>query len=196
VQSETDASVDASEPPVEPIPDAGETEPEPNPLCWTLELTNSASVSDASSCLGLSGWNDIAVDGSTDVEISYQGGDVCFAGSVVDDGWGAVYDMELSAGNAWNAAALGVGGFAFDMSGTTYPPSLEIIYDGGADFCRAIPVGGSAELLFADTHPDCAASGSSPNPANLTNVRIVFPVPGSGSYPVAFCIRFRALPVP
>lgn len=196
VDSSMDASVDASEPPVEPADAGDEPSPVTPPACWTLELTSSSSVADAS-CLGLSGWNQIENDPeeSEAIELGFRNGDACFEGSITSDGW-AVYNMQLAGGNGWNAAARGVGGFAFDMTGAVLPPSLQVKYhDGNADFCGPISVAGSAALRFSDAHPNCASTGSAPSETTLEMLRVVFPTPSSGgSYSVDFCIRFRALP--
>jgi hypothetical protein len=197
VPGEPDASVDASEPPIVDEPDAaGPTQQ--TPACWTLELTNSEDTAD-SNCLGIRGWNQVTNDPFSAVVLSFQNGDACFDGSVVDDtdAWGAVYNMQLAPDdNSWNAAARAVNGFALEMSGTSLPPSLQVKYhDGSTDFCTTIATGGTVEVPFSETHPGCSTSSTSvPNSTTLNMLRVVFPVPADGSYPVDFCLQIRALP--
>lgn len=166
----------------------GDPPPEPPAPCRTLQLTDADTL--GSNCIGMSGWNNVVVDGTTAIGLSFLDGDVCFDGNVVNDGWGAVYSMEFAGGADWNAEDFDVDGFAFDMTGSTLPPSLQVKYVAGSDFCGDIAVGGSPELRFSDAHPNCATTGSTPNVALLRFMRVVFP---AGNYPVDFCLQFRAL---
>lgn len=171
-----------------------------SPDCWTITL-NDTTHSDAGNCLGIEGWNDIAVDTTappTVVALSYQNGQVCFDGTITANEWGAVYNFLFAPGDgesSWNAAAEGVGGFELGISGPLPPPRIDFKYtvQGLGDWCRVIDPVTTLEIPFASTHPGCQATGSAPDPTKLTHIRLVMH-PAPSAYDIDFCVQLRAIP--
>jgi hypothetical protein len=178
-----------------------------NPACWTFDLTTNAADAD-SNCVGIDGWNEIAVDeANSDVSQSYEGGGVCFEGTIAGSGWGATYNFALAGagtatdGDVWNAAAAGVTGFELTTSGDDLPPSFEVTYainNGGTgytDYCQDIGTGTALVPFSGALRENCsgANTGTLTDLTQLEFLRISFPVTSGNAYPVDFCLHIRAL---
>jgi hypothetical protein len=174
------------------------------PDCWVVKLDDSVHVA-SDNCLGIKGWNDVVNGAGSDVDNSYEDDDVCLAGTVSSDDWGAVYNLTLNDPDPsdedvdpWDAAALGVGGFQLEMEGESLPPEIQVKYTDASsgDYCRVItPASGMpVSVPFANAHPGCATSSSSVTDASdLTFIRLVFP-PEASDYDIDFCLSIRAIP--
>ncbi len=169
------------------------------PDCWVVVLNDSTHIAD-NNCLGVHGWNAVETDPSTDttVAVSYEDGNVCFSGSILDDSgsWGAVYSLTLANGAFWNAEALGVGGFQLEATGASLPPRVEVIYTtGDGDFCRVITPAAAVAVPFDTTHRDCdtGAGLAVPDPSQVSYLRLHVPI-ASDEYALDFCLRIRAIP--
>jgi hypothetical protein len=194
----SDASVDT------PV-DAGTAEspetgaPSAVPACWVVQLNDTTHIA-SNNCLGIHGWNDVEIDpdsaGSSNT-LTYQNGDVCFAGTIAPGGWGSVYSLTFADQSDWNAANLGVSGFELKMAGPILPAELDLKYtaSGNDDYCRTITPASTVTIPFASAHPNCSTNASSgaPDPTRLTYLRLVWP-PASSAYDFDFCLELRAIP--
>jgi hypothetical protein len=178
-----------------PSLDAG---PSAAPSCWTVAL-NASTHTTASNCLDIHGWNSAVVDETTATTLttSYANGKVCFEGALATQGWGIVYNFTFADTATWNAATRGVAGLDLEVTGSTPPPKLEVIYtvNGNQDFCRELQPVVSANVPFSSTHPDCSTNAASPvpDPTALTHLRLHFPVAAT-TRPFDFCLGIRAAP--
>lgn len=185
--------------PSPPPPDAADVDP-----CSLVNLyatTHPQSPTD--NCLAIQGWNNVEVDpdSSTTAEISYGDGDVCFAGTIDNVGWGATYNLTLAAVQGtiypWNAASRNVSGFEFRFSGALPPPDeVKLVYsDTTRDYCRMITPSGIVSVPFDTTVPNCSSStpgSTTPDQSAMTYIRIAwFPEPTDYAYD--FCVEIRAI---
>jgi hypothetical protein len=177
-------------------PDTGATSE--GPACWVVQLNDTTHIA-SNNCLGIHGWNDVETDpdsAGSSLTLTYQNGDVCFAGTTAPDGWG-VYSLTFANQSDWNAANLGVNGFELEMAGPLLPAELDLVYtvSGNDDYCRTITPAPTVTIPFASAHPDCSTNASSgaPDPTRLTHLRLVWP-PAASAYSFDFCLELRAVP--
>jgi hypothetical protein len=165
--------------------------------CWRIPLSG-ATTPQASpgNCLEIWGWNAVVNDETagavSTVTASYRNGNVCFAGTIDKDGWGAIFNLTFANDAIWDAAAHGVSGFKFGMT-ARIPPNLQVTYQdigAGDDFCRDVVPASSVVIPFNVTHPDCSTSSTAPTPdlTQLTHLRIGF-LPTSANYDLDVCIE-------
>lgn len=161
--------------------------------CRTLELS-STSYGTTSNCMGLHGSSNVVTDTGTEIDLSYDGGDPCFTGTVDAGGWAAVYELTFAGGddNGWDAIAAGVTGFEFALRGSDPPSSLRVIYKdpSGVDNCHIIG-SGTTPVPFSLAHPGCDDSGATVDTDRLVEMILAFPQ--GSAYDVNFCVQIRAL---
>jgi len=200
-------SADTGADPFDAGDDTGPTTPEPRqedaapveqePPAWWLVALNDRTHIASNNCLGISGWNDGVSDSSSGSSVAetFQDGSVCLSGRVGASGWGVVFNLTLNAEAIWDATARGVGGFAFDFTGSALPPQVEVVYtEAGDDYCRAVVPTSGVEVPFDTAHPGCSTSSSSvPDPSRLTYIRMHLPATGA-AYDFDFCVQLRAIP--
>jgi hypothetical protein len=169
----------------------------PEADCRVVYLTDPTHRA-TDNCVGIGGWNNVVTDPSTTsaMSLSYRDGNVCFVGTVVPIGWGAVYNLTLSDEDPWNATDFDIDGFQLAASGTSMPPELEVIFtDADADFCRLVTPAASISIPFESAREDCATDPGldTLDATTLTFLRLHFPI-STAEYDVDFCLRIRAIP--
>jgi hypothetical protein len=168
------------------------------PDCWTIKL-NGSTHGASDNCLGINGWNQVETDPETPdtaIDTFYEDDGVCFTGTIVNEGWGAVYNLTFNDTAPWDAVDVGVGGFQLDAVGDSLPPSIRVIYsdDDAGDFCRIITPAAGVQVPFASAHPSCSTSSSSvTNAVDLTHIRLAM-LPAASDYAIDFCLGIRAIP--
>jgi hypothetical protein len=177
--------------------DGGNEPPVTEPDCRVVALT-SRNHRAADNCVGVYGWNEIVTDPSTASTVSqgYRDSNVCFVGTIVPSGWGAVYNLTFANENAWNATSFDVDGFELAALGPGLPPKLEVIIeaDDQAEFCRTVTPAASVLIPFDSAREDCdAPKPGTLDPTALFVLRLHFPI-ATTEYDLDFCLRIRALP--
>lgn len=171
---------------------------DPSPDCWLVKLDDSTHIA-SDNCLSINGWNQVVTDPATPdtvVSTTYEDDGVCFTGTIVNQGWGAVFNLTLNDEEPWDAVSHGVGGFQLEAEGASLPPEIQVKYtdaDAG-DFCRTITPAADVQVPFASAHPNCSTSSTSVSDAvDLTYIRLVMPAAAS-DYAIDFCLEIRAIP--
>jgi hypothetical protein len=167
------------------------------PDCRVVHLTDSTHRA-ADNCVGIGGWNEVVTDPSTasTMSLSYRDGNVCFLGTVVPVGWGAVYNLTFANEDAWNATDFEVGGLQLDATGPSLPPEIEVIFtDDEADFCLVVTPTASTLIPFESAHEECATDPDldTLDATALFFLRLHLPI-ATATYDVDFCLRIRAIP--
>jgi hypothetical protein len=168
------------------------------PDCWSIKL-NGSTHGESDNCLDINGWNQVETDPETpdtEVDTTYEDDGVCFTGTIVNEGWGAIYNLTFNDTAPWDAVSRGVGGFELEAVGENLPPQMRVIYsdDDAGDFCRNIIPGGAVQVPFASAHPGCSTSSSSVTDAvDLTHIRLTM-LPAASDYAIDFCLGIRAIP--
>jgi hypothetical protein len=168
------------------------------PDCWSLKL-NGSTHGESDNCLDINGWNQVETDPETpdtEVDTTYEDDGVCFTGTIVNEGWGAIYNLTFNDTDPWDAVSRGVGGFELDAVGENLPPQMRVIYsdDNAGDFCRNITPAAAVQVPFASAHPGCSTSSSSVTDAvDLTHIRLTM-LPAASDYAIDFCLGIRAIP--
>lgn len=145
-------------------------------------------------------------NGST-ITSAFTGDDICVSGTVGqavsnNSVWGAGFGFNVNQDEpegdveTWNANAMGISGFRFNLSAMPSGTGLRLVYQsGGTDYCVAITSSGTKTVRFADTAEACWGSGGgAPNPATLEQVKWQVTT-NSSEHDFDFCItQLAAIP--
>lgn len=146
-------------------------------------------------------------DGTSTITSAFTGDDICVegtAGRAVSDNsvWGAGFGVNLNQEereadpDTWNADAMGISGFRFNLSAMPAGTGLRFVYQsGGTDYCVEIASAGAQTVRFSETREACWGSGGDdPNPSTLEQVKWQVTT-NSSEHDFSFCItQFAAVP--
>jgi len=146
-------------------------------------------------------------DGTSTITPAFTGDEICVSGTaeptVADNSvWGAGLGVNLNQEEreadvaTWDADAMGISGFRFNLSAMPTGTGLRLVYQsGGTDYCVDVTAAGAQTVLFADTAEACWGSGGdAPNPSSMEAVKWQVTT-NSTSHDFSFCItQLAAVP--
>lgn len=157
----------------------------------------------------------IADDGGSTISLSAVGTSLCVSGSVAQvpdcptgdcwvDHWGAFLGLSLAVAEAgaprpYDAAAAGVKGFAFTITGPVIPPVIRFsAQEVGSPENHCIDVGsGDSSVPFSSLARECWSPGASVwslDESRVDDLRWFITSDSSASHPFDFCLEnFRAI---
>jgi len=164
----------------------------------------------------MDGWvdcstNDIGIQGTfftyedgngSSITSNFSGDEICVegtAGQIIggdNDTWGAGLGVNLHQDDAeadvetWNAGAMGISGFRFNLSAMPAGTGLRLVYqNAGTDYCVAVTAAGAQTVLFDDTAEACwNAGGDAPSGTMMEAVKWQVTTNATSEHDFAFCI--------
>lgn len=139
---------------------------------------------------------------------SNAGDEICVegtAGQIVggdNSTWGAGVGMNLNqeepeaAIDEWDADAMGISGFRFNISELPDSGLRFVVQSGGTDYCVQVTQAGAQTIRFSDTAEACwSAGGDAPDPSTLEAVKWQITTNSTSEHEFSFCLtQLAAIP--